>query len=306
MTHIMKIRLLALSVLALYGFTSCSDWTSTESVEVDSIYPWEREPELWEEYRAAIRDYKNRDHYLVYARFENSPEGAMNEKGSMRCLPDSLDIVSLTNAANFSEYDAEDMSWMHGMGTRVLYQLDFAGSPDMLYDASQLSASLDRAISTVSAYGLDGFSFTGLPKDDGGITSGLSSDVVTRLSAAAGNDGLLVFEGDPSFIASEDLGKIDLFVLATETIENSYDLRNAVQDAKDMGIDNGRILLSADLGGVFYDIDQKEQDVLEAISDHVVSEGPLAGLALYGIGNDYYSYDGNWMTVRSAISRLNP
>lgn len=95
-------------------------------------------------------------------------------------------------------------------------------------------------------------------------------------------------------------------MLATETIENSYDLRNAVQDAKDMGIDNGRILLSADLGGVFYDIDQKEQDVLEAISDHVVSEGPLAGLALYGIGNDYYSYDGNWMTVRSAISRLNP
>lgn len=128
MTHIMKIRLLALSVLALYGFTSCSDWTSTESVEVDSVYPWEREPELWEEYRAAIRDYKNRDHYLVYARFENSPEGAMNEKGSMRCLPDSLDIVSLTNAANFSEYDAEDMSWMHGMGTKVLYQLDFAGS----------------------------------------------------------------------------------------------------------------------------------------------------------------------------------
>lgn len=295
-----------LLALAVMLFPSCSGWTATEPVGVETVFPWEREPELWKEYMAAIRDYKERDHYLTYVRFENSPDGAANEGGYMRCLPDSLDIVSLTNAANFSRYDAEDMAWMHGMGTRVLYQLDFAGSPDLLYDAAQLESALDRAISTVRTNGLSGFSFTGLPRDDGGVTAGISAGIVSRLSEAAGTDGLLVFEGSPAFICADDIPDIDFFVLATETLENSYDIRNAVQDARDMGIGNDRILLAADLSGTFRDTDNTELDVLDAMSAHVVSDGPLAGLALYGTGNDYYHYDGNWLSVRSAISHLNP
>ena len=308
MTENMRYRtfipIFLLSIVAVLH--SCSEWTSTESVRVETVLPWEQNPADWQEYMAAIRDYKGRNHYLTYVRFENSPESVPNERGFMRCLPDSLDIVSLTNAGNFSGYDAEDMEWMHSMGTRVLYQLDFAGRPEMLYDGTQLATALDRAISTVKDNGLDGFSFTGLPRDDGGVTATLSSSIIGRLSDVAGADGLLVFEGNPAFIGAEDIAKIDYFVLATENLENSYDLRTSVQDARDMGIDNDRILLAADLSGTFKDIDNAEQNVLEAMSDHVVSEGPLAGLALYGIEDDYYHYDGNWLTVRSAISRLNP
>ena len=288
------------------GFVSCSKWTESESLRVDTVLPWEQNPELWEEYKAAIRDYKSRDHQLIYVRFENSPDGAVSEKGYMRCLPDSLDIVSLTNAENFSQYDAEDMAWMKSVGTKVLYQLDFAGNPDILYDNAGLAAALDRAVETVREHGLDGFSFTGLPKDDGGVTAAASKTVTERLDAAAGSDGVLAFEGNPAFIAQEDLEKIDLFVLASETAENAYTLRNIVLDAQDWGVAKEKMLLAADFNGAFYYSENASADVLTSIADQTVILGPMAGLALYNIESDYYHSDGDWLTVRSLISRLNP
>lgn len=300
-----RVNIVGFAILLLL-FAGCSKWTETESVEIKTVYPWEENPEVWEEYKSAIRDYKSRDHYLVYARFENSPEGAVNEKGYMRCLPDSLDIVSLTNSENFSRFDAEDMSWMKSVGTKVLYQVDFAGNPDMLYDNAMMTVALDKAISVVKDNGLDGFSFTGLPKDDGGVTVTASKTVVERLSAVVGDSGLLVFEGNPAFIATEDKEKIDLFVLPSETAENPYELKNIVLDAADSGIPADKMLLAADFTGEFYDSENVSADVLTSVADHVVSLGPLAGLALYNIESDYYHYEGDWLTVRSLISRLNP
>ena len=296
----------ALTLTALTILASCSEWTDTESIPVESIHPWESEPELWEEYKTTLKDYKSHEHTIVYARFENSPENPVSEKGSLRSLPDSLDIVSLTNAENFSKSDAEDMAWMKSIGTKVLYQIDFAANPDILTAGQRLETALDRAAATVLDNGLDGFSFTGLPKNDGGLTAAASETVVGRLSEAAGTDGLLVFEGNPVFISDEDLGKIDLFVLGSETAENSFELRNMVQDALDAGITADKILLAADFDGIFYDDENVAADVLTSMADYVVSLGPLAGLALYNIESDYYSLEGNWLTVRSLISRLNP
>ena len=42
-------------VLAILAM-SCSKWTETESVRIDTVLPWEQDPELWEDYKAAIRD----------------------------------------------------------------------------------------------------------------------------------------------------------------------------------------------------------------------------------------------------------
>lgn len=302
MKNYFKIIIAALSAVAL---ASCSEWTETESVGVETVYPWEQEPELWAEYKAAMQAYKAGAHSLVYVRFENSPEGTVNEKGYMRCLPDSLDIVSLTNAENFSAYDAEDMQWMKSVGTKVLYQIDLVSDETLLYNSSALTAALDKAVSTVLENGMDGFSLTGAPKDDGGATQSAAAEVVNRL-AAAGEGLMIVFEGNPAFIPEGSLDKIDLFALATETIENPYDLRNCVLDAVEHGVTKDKMLLSADFNGAFYDSDNAEVNVLEAMASQMTSLGPMAGLALYNIEQDYYDYDGNWLTLRSVISRINP
>lgn len=302
----MKYKLLIPTLLAALLLAGCSDWTETESITIDTVLPWEQDPALWEEYKAAIREYKSRDHQLIYVRFENSPEGAVSEKGYMRCLPDSLDIVSLTNAENFSAFDAEDMEWMKSLGTKVLYQIDFASDPQALLDQAARDAAIDRAIATVQDNALDGFSLTGIPKEDGGTTAAAAKAAVERIVAAKSGGYMLAFEGNPAFIPQEDMQSIDLFVLATETVENGYDLRNTVLDATDWGVPKEKMLLAADFDGVYYDSDNAETPVLEAMADNVISFGPMAGLALYGIESDYYHYDGDWLTLRSLISRMNP
>lgn len=118
-------RCMAVLVLA-FGAAACSDWTETEAVEQQVQRPGDQDPAFWAEYTAALRDYKQSEHFLTYARLYNSPTSSASEKDYMRCLPDSLDIVSLTNADNFSKFDAEDLSVMHEKGTRVLYQVDYA------------------------------------------------------------------------------------------------------------------------------------------------------------------------------------
>lgn len=155
----LTIRLLLLGVAAA-ALTACSDWTEMETVENQVNKPWEQDPELWAEYTAALRAYKQSEHFIVYARLYNSPEKSSSEQDFMRCLPDSLDIVTLTNADNFSEFDAEDMAVMHEKGTRVLYQIDYAARKSEFADPQALDAYLERVIAAVAANGMNGYSFT--------------------------------------------------------------------------------------------------------------------------------------------------
>ena len=144
----------------LFGLAACNDWTEMEAVDNNVKKPWEQDPALWAEYTAALRDYKKSEHFIVYARLHNSPEPAASEKDFMRCLPDSLDIVALTNADNFSRYDAEDMAVMREKGTKVLWQVDYAGRAAEFADAAKLGAWLDRVVSSVAANGMDGYSLS--------------------------------------------------------------------------------------------------------------------------------------------------
>ena len=135
------IGLLSLCLLAA-TFASCEDWNETEAVKQKVERPEDQNPELWAEYTAALRDYKQSEHFIVYARLFNSPQPGTSEKDFMRCLPDSLDIVSLTNADNFSKYDAEDMPAMREKGTKVLYQVDYAGRSGELTDQNSALTSI--------------------------------------------------------------------------------------------------------------------------------------------------------------------
>lgn len=277
--------LIALTILT--ALVSCAKWNKTEAVDTDTSRPWERDPQLWEEYKADLRAYKQRKHKLVYVRFDNAAENPGSEKNFMRCLPDSLDYVSLTNAENFSAYDAEDMEWMHSVGTKVLYRLDLSREPD-----------LAKATATVKDNGLAGFAITG-------ITMTNTAKAAETLSKLSGQ-GMIAFEGNPTLLAKEDIDKIDLFILPTETVENGYTLDNMILDAVEHGISRDKILLAASMNGSWYDSSNAEQPVVPSMADNVTVYGPLAGLAVYDIMSDYYHYEGNWMTIRSTISRLNP
>lgn len=288
-------------VVLLLG-ASCSDWTETEAIENTVYKPWEQDPALWADYTAALRAYKQSEHYLSYARLHNSPAQAASEQDFMRCLPDSLDIVTLTNADNFSAYDAEDMAVMREKGTKVLYQVDYAARKAEFADAAALASYLDGVIASVAANGLDGYSFTADPLD-----AAATASIVATLSAAKADGQLLVFEGNPLSVAAADREKLDYVVLDTEKAENATDVRLQVLNATGYaGIPANRLLLAAEIDAPLQDADRTEYAAVEAMARCVVEYGPLAGFAAYNIAGDYYHADRNYSTIREAIQTLNP
>ncbi len=286
----------------LLAAVSCSDWTEMETVDNTVSKPWEQDPTLWADYTAALRAYKQSEHYLSYARLYNSPAQATSEQDFMRCLPDSLDIVTLTNADNFSAYDAEDMAVMREKGTRVLYQVDYAGRKAEFADAAALKTYLDGVIAAVAAHGLDGYSFTADPLD-----AAATALIVATLSAAKTDGQLLVFEGNPLSVAAADRDKLDYVVLDTEKAENTTDVRLQVLNATGYaGIPANRLLLAAEIDAPLQDADRTEYAAVELMARCVVEYGPLAGFAAYNIAGDYYHADRNYSTIREAIQTLNP
>ena len=288
-------------VVLLLG-ASCSDWTETEAIENTVYKPWEQDPALWADYTAALRAYKQSEHYLSYARLHNSPAQAASEQDFMRCLPDSLDIVTLTNADNFSAYDVEDMATMHEKGTKVLYQVDYAARKAEFSGEAALKAYLDGVIAAVAANGMDGYSFTADPLD-----AAATATIVATLSAAKGDTRLLVFEGNPLSVAAADRAKLDFVVLDTEKAENTTEVLLQVLNATGYaGIPAERLLLAAEIDAPLQDADRTEYAAVELMARCVVEYGPLAGFAACNIAGDYYHADRNYSTIRQAIQMLNP
>lgn len=293
---------LILPVVVLLLGASCSDWTETETIDNTVLKPWEQDPVLWADYTAALRSYKASEHYLSYARLHNSPSPAASEQDFMRCLPDSLDIVSLTNADHFSAYDAGDMATMREKGTKVLYQVDYAARKAEFSGEAALKAYLDGVIAAVAANGLDGYSFTADPLD-----AAATASIVATLSAAKGDGQLLVLEGNPLSVAAADRAKLDFVVLDTETAENTTGVQLQVLNATGYaGIAADRLLLAAEIDKPLQDADRTEYAAVERMARCVVEYGPLAGFAAYNIAGDYYHADRNYSTIRQAIQMLNP
>jgi len=293
---------LILPVVVLLLGASCSDWTETENIDNTVLKPWEQDPALWADYTAALRSYKASEHYLSYARLHNSPSPAASEQDFMRCLPDSLDIVTLTNADNFSAYDAEDMAAMHEKGTKVLYQVDYAARKAEFSGEAALKTYLDGVIAAVAANGLDGYSFTADPLD-----AAATATIVATLSAARSDGQLLVFEGNPLSVAEADRAKLDFVVLDTEKAENTTEVQLLVLNATGYaGIAPEKLLLAAEIDAPLQDEDRTEYAAVELMARCVVEYGPLAGFAAYNIAGDYYHAEMNYQTIRTAIQTLNP
>ena len=285
---------LILTAIATAAIVSCSDWTQTEPLEPVVRYPWQESPQLWEEYKASVREYKERDHSIIYARLENSPEKVTNEKHFLRSLPDSLDIVTLTNAAAFSQHDVEDLAWVQSFGTKVLYHIaDFSAA--------------EAAISSVKANGLDGFSFTASYKFGDQEHTAAISAMIDRLVSAKSEGQLLVFEGNPLAIPADKRESIDYYVLNCVEYEKMHNINLGVYEAVEKcGLPAEKILLSAKVGAIIEDESKSKVDALSEMTERVVTYGNLGGLAVYDIEKDYYHYDGNYVALRGAIQTLNP
>ena len=187
-------------------------------------------------------------------------------------------------------------------------QLVFFISPLLANSAcipSALGAWLDRVVSSVAANGMDGYSFTGIPNAGDPAAVQAAALIVSKLSADESK--LLVFEGNPLFVAEADRAKVDYFILDTEKTEDVGDVKLQILNATGYAaVPASKLLLAAEAGAPLKDEDRVEYAAVEEMSRRVIAYGPLCGLGAYNIGNDYYNADMNYKMIRQAIQTLNP
>ena len=302
-----------LSIAALLLTAGCSDWTQMEPVDQQPVRPSELNPELWAEYTAALRASQAGKHPLVLASFENGSATPTSEKDCLRSLPDSLDAVSLTNADNFSAYDAEDLEVLKEKGTRVLYFVDYAARSGEWKDLAELTDYLDGVVARTQELGLDGLSFSGLPSY-GDEASQEAQQAVAALFlekfgavAGPGKSLALFFEGDPQFLTAAQRAKVDYIVLDTRTTDNASDLKLQVLRALEMeNVAADRLLLGAMTEYEFLDEDKTASDAISALALRIPELGPLGGLCIYDANTDYFGSEIIYASTRAAIQLLNP
>lgn len=311
-TIINKLLRYGLLLMTFVLSASCSDWNEPESVNLDINSGKDQNPELWARYMQVLHTYKQSKHYMTYARFDNSIEKPVNEGSYLRSLPDSLDIVTLSSPNKISDYDLEDIALLQKKSIRVLYLVDYAIQATTLTDVAALGIWLDKAVVTANELKLDGFAFTGIPLYSGtdaelAAHKEKSQLIVSKLSAAVGQDKLLVLEGNPAFIDDADLDKLNYIVLNTAGLTNVTDLKLQVAGVLANGkLPKDKLLLAARMGDQMTDETSVKQDAVALMTDRVASLGPLGGLGIYAVGKDYYSPKMNYEITRTAIQAMNP
>lgn len=122
--HYLKRTLPALFVM--WVLASCSDWTDTESLNIHYPTLEEENPELYEKYLASLRDYKQSEHKVLIAKFDNKPAYPSGQGENLSALPDSIDFVILNSPDNLNPVIAQEMQDIRQKGTQILYTIDYA------------------------------------------------------------------------------------------------------------------------------------------------------------------------------------
>lgn len=290
---------------------SCEDWTDPEEVDYAIKDPSEQNPELWARYIESLRVYKlERPHYITYASFNNGVEPSKNEGNYLRSLPDSLDFVTLANSENITAADRGDIPGLQEKSIRVLYHVDYAKKMAELPDDAALGAWLDKAIVTATELSMDGFAFSGLPLYGGTDAEQAARKASARLivSKLSATGKALVFEGDPTFVDDSDMEKLDYIVLNTIDIERAVALKLLVANTLEMHVtlSKAQLILATKMNGKLADENGKWYNAVLEMPNRVVGLGPLGGMAIYSIGEDYYQPEKNYNTCRTAIQTMNP
>ena len=117
-------KILALAAAAI-SFASCSEWTEPESVGFHYTTLEEKNPGLYTAYFQSIRDYRDSEHKVVIAKFDNKATAPAGRAEHITCLPDSVDYIILYNPEVSATIACEMAEVRELKGQKVLYQIEY-------------------------------------------------------------------------------------------------------------------------------------------------------------------------------------
>lgn len=282
MKNILKYRtlLLTLCVAGVAFFSSCSDWTDTESLNIKKPTLEDQNSELYAKYIADLNAYKKRDHKVVYVTFNNQ-KVATSRAHHITVVPDSVDIISLKNPDELSQTDITEMAKVRLKGTNVVYTISYdaleaqykkekedfdkehgntppaegEAAPTFTDFPTYAAAYMDKNLALCKKYSYDGltFSFPGremLTMSDEEKAEYIANQklVFGKVAEwkAANQNKFLIFEGWTHFLADFSLLPMSKYIILPTIFAKSKDaLTQQTLLALKSGVPTNNILVSA-------------------------------------------------------------
>lgn len=314
-------------------FSACDDWTEVENVTINTPGIEELNPEQYAKYLQNLVEYKNSDHKVVYAWFDNSEKTPFSRGQHISDAPDSLDVISMMYPAELAEFELTDMQKVRAKGTKVVYTISFdkirkehadkvkEGTESGTFDA-YLSAELTKQVGYADAFdgiiaeykGTNPVYMSAAQKAE---AKKLQDAFFGAISAwkSSNADKMLTFQGYPeNLIEQSVLSDCRHIILATDDVADDAQLSvvaRLAMAASNVPADRFVIAVStvsmdiADKKTGYYGTDRALKEAAYWTTE-MSGDYTRAGLAIYNVQNDYYNAGNAYQYVKEAINIMNP
>lgn len=224
-----KFVLYGMGLMASFMFSSCDDWTETETLDINQPNIEDTNPALYADYLVNLKAYKNSDHKSILVSFDNKVKQPYNRAQHINVIPDSTDIISLMYPNNLVEREIEEISETRvNKGTKFVFTVSFDAiklnyiqlkdaENNAIEDGEEIASplpsfinfmvdSLDNSFSLVSKYNYDGICFAYEGKSILHMTENEKTEYMGYHNAFIGivkdwssrnPDKMLLFQGKP-------------------------------------------------------------------------------------------------------------
>jgi len=324
-------------------FSSCSDWTDTESLKIIDPDIKNQNPELYAQYLENLRNYKNSRHKMVYAWFDNSRKVPFSKAQHIDHLPDSVDVVVLMYPDSLVQRELDEINTIRkDKGMKVIFAISYdaikLNHDNMMAEwqegenkvsapkdfVSYLADTMQYVLKLAGKYNYDGISIgyngksilhmTEKEKEEYSSNETAYTGIITSW-ANTHDDKFIVFEGKPQNLANKTILNAcrHIIIPATNATNSSlltYNLTMANVD----GVPSDRFIITAETAS----LDQSDTktgywtDGTRAVTSSATwaaatySDFTIVGLGIYNVANDYYNTQRSYDYTKKAIDILNP
>ncbi|WP_423129031.1 glycoside hydrolase family 18 [Gaoshiqia sp. Z1-71] len=270
-----KIRLIISGFIIAALFSACEEWAQPESLTIVQANIEEQNPELYAQYLENLKAYKNSDHKIVLAWFDNKIKIPVTRAHHLSAIPDSVDIVMMMYPDELCEREIREIESIRAnKGTRVIYTISYP-EIESLYSAtieaeieeSGISATetagftaflnsyMNNALALTDKYNYDGICLLYKGKDltyldDEDKYNEYASRQEAFLSKISQwytnhENKTLIFEGSPQNIINKPfLSSCSYIVLGNTTAASAYQLTLNTKMAITGGVPTDRFIVS--------------------------------------------------------------
>lgn len=125
MKFYMKNIFMTAAIAVAFLAVSCSDWNTTESLDLRPPTPQEKDPAAYQSYMEALRKYKKSDHKMVMVTVKGSSKAPNLQSQHITSLPDSVDYICMSDVVDLHPTLVSEMTQVRNKGTQVLCVVDY-------------------------------------------------------------------------------------------------------------------------------------------------------------------------------------